>query len=552
MKTKYSRPMWGGSLQSMQDAFTPEDLSTDEIMIQKTTEKFVTNTILANMEQAETHDYTFAKDAFQEAGSLGLQAVEIPEAYGGFGLGKHVAGLVAEGIGNGGGSFSVAFNIHAGVGTTPFIYYGTEEQKATYLPKLGSGEWVGAYALTEPSAGSDALKGKARATWNDQDGVWQLTGEKQWITNAHIADVYVVFANSDEGMTAFIVERTQDGVTLGPEEKKMGINGSSTATLLLEDVVVNPDRVLGEIGQGHKIALNTLNLARLKLAFNNIGASKRALKLSVNYGLERKQFQQSLVNFPLIQEKLANMNTALFGVESFAYGTAGSVENALASSEGMNSSSIVRAFIPDCAMCKTYASEVLGEISDEAVQIHGGYGFMQEYEVERLYRDARINRIFEGTNEINRMASAKALLKQDVHVNENPISDTDVNGQWIAATERIMSEVLEGLSLTDEVSEKQEVLRMVADSFATVAVMRSSYTRTVKHPTELKEWMTRVICEEGYENVESNMTRLWLALDQPEEANRVKRQSRTPERSDLTKVKRKISERVIEAKNYIS
>lgn len=203
-------------------------------------------------------------------------------------------------------------------------------------------------------------------------------------------------------------------------------------------------------------------------------------------------------------------------------------------------------------MCKTYASEVLGKISDEAVQIHGGYGFMQEYEVERLYRDARINRIFEGTNEINRMASAKALLKQDVHVNENPISDTDVNGQWIAATERIMSEVLEGLSRTDEVSEKQEVLRMVADSFATVAVMRSSYTRTVKHPTELKEWMTRVICEEGYENVESNMTRLWLALDQPEEANRVKRQSRTPERSDLTKVKRKISERVIEAKNYIS
>lgn len=267
------------------------------------------------------------------------------------------------------------------------------------MPKIASGEWIGAYALTEPNAGSDALSAKTSAVLNEDGTAWKLNGEKQWITNAHMADVYVVFAKTNKGMTAFIVERTCEGVSIGLEEKKMGIKGSSTATLILEDVVIPAENVLGEVGKGHHVALNILNFARLKLAFGNIGTAKQAIGLSVQYGKERKQFQTELVDFTMIQEKIANMIIATYGAESAAYRTAGVIDEAIHESDEDLMKKMSQ-FAIECALNKVNASETLGHIVDEAVQIHGGYGYMQEYEVERLYRDARISRIFEGRTKL--------------------------------------------------------------------------------------------------------------------------------------------------------
>lgn len=302
-----------------------------------------------------------------------MLGIEVPEEYGGLSLNKKLSGLVAEKMGAG-GSFSVSFNIHAGVGTLPYIYYGTEEQKQKYLPKLASGEWIGAYALTEPNAGSDALNAKTTAVLNEEGTAWILNGEKQWITNAQVADVYVVFAKTNEGMTAFIVERSFKGVSIGPEEKKMGIKGSSTATLILEEVSIPAKNVLGTVGKGHHVALNILNMARLKLAFSNIGTSKQALNLSVNYAKQRKQFNRPIISFSMIQEKVADMAISIYGAES-AYRTAESLDNVFEPAVPLDERLKELAnYASECAINKVNCSEILGRIVDEAVQIHGATG----------------------------------------------------------------------------------------------------------------------------------------------------------------------------------
>ena len=500
--------------------FTPEDFTDDYEMIAKTTKQFLKLDVKPQLEKGLSIENQNVRVLFEKAGDIGLLGIEVPEAYGGFELGKMVAGLVAEIMGAA-GSFSVSFNIHVGVGTLPYVYFGTEAQKEKYLPKLTSGEWIGAYALTESNAGSDALNSKTTAVLNKEGTDWILNGEKQWITNAHLADCYVVFGKIAEGMTAFIVERTFEGVSVGPEEKKMGINGSSTATLILEDVKIPVGNVLGEIGKGHHIALNILNMARLKLAFANIGTAKHALHLSVAYAKERKQFSKALIGFTMIQEKVANMAVRIFGAESAAYRTAGEMDEALQSVDSVEELvRIVADFMIDCAINKVNSSEALDYIVDEAVQIHGGYGYMQEYEVENLYRDARINRIFEGTNEINRLAIAKGLLKK-IEKGQLWSAKNEVDNRTHALTrhygylvkaKQLIGIVVKALAgpLGESIEEEQEYLGLLASMNERLFIMESALLRTEKalikngeSEEKKKMLMSDVICEEGYRSIQT-------------------------------------------------
>ncbi|WP_376747286.1 acyl-CoA dehydrogenase family protein [Brevibacillus reuszeri] len=498
----------------MDTIFTPEDFSAEDQLMSKTTELFVKQDVAPYIPAMEQHDYEVATRLFRKAGELGLLSIEVPEEYGGLSLNKAVAGIVAEKMGFG-GSFSVSFNIHVGVGTLPYVYFGTEKQKLDYLPKLASGEWIGAYALTEPNAGSDALRANTRAVLNPEGTGWILSGEKQWITNAKLADVFVVFANTNEGMTAFIVEKGFQGVSIGPEEKKMGIKGSSTATLLLDQVPIPRENVLGVAGKGHHVALNIINMARLKLAFSNIGAAKQALQLAVSYGKVRKQFQKSLVDFTMIQEKIANMTLSIYGAESAAYRTAGLMDEASEASE--NQESLIKKladYAIECAMNKIYSSESLDSIVDEAVQIHGGYGYMEEYEVERLYRDARISRIFEGTNEMNRLTIAKMVLKKYEQgifslLEPDAKGQVDRNKQYLGLSKQLGVQILDTIFRTNlHMDKEQEYQRLLANMLMEIYVMESVLLRsekTVSKKGKQEPWrqaVTDVICEEGYKRAE--------------------------------------------------
>ncbi|MFO1443856.1 acyl-CoA dehydrogenase family protein [Bacillus sp. Bva_UNVM-123] len=522
--------------------FTPEDFHFEEVLIAKTAELFIKQDVSPKITAIEKHQYEATRKLFEKAGELGLLSIEVPEVYGGFDLNKKISGLVAERMGFG-GSFSVSFNIHVGVGTLPYVYFGDEKQKQEYLPKLASGEWVGAYALTESDAGSDALRPKTSAILNEDEVAWVLNGEKQWITNAHLADVFVVFAKTGEGMTAFIVERSFKGVSVGPEEEKMGIQGSSTATLILEDVVVPKQNVLGEIGKGHKVAMNILNMARLKLAFSNIGTSKQALQLALDYGKERKQFDNLLVNFTMIQEKLANMAVAIYGAESAAYRTAGELDDVIDSAD--NKEHMIKGisdFALECALNKVNCSEILGKIVDEAVQIHGGYGYMQDYEVERLYRDARISRIFEGTNEINRLTIAKILLKrysQDAFQGSFHMKckRSERNHQYFKLSRHLVNISLKAISNSGiNLELEQEYMRLLADMAKDIYVMESALLRTEKaskkngiENEKMKLLMTDVLCEEGYRQVEESAIEFISAA----EADEQKRKTRINEINNL-------------------
>ncbi len=485
----------------------PEHFSSEQKAYYETAFAFSRNEVLPKSAQIEAKDFKLLRDLLKKAGEIGLLGIEIPEEYGGLGLGVTTSCLVAEAK-TLHGSWSVTFGGHTGIGSLPMVWYGTPAQKEKYLPKVATGEWVCAYALTESVSGSDALGARTKAVKSADGKHWILNGSKQFITNAGFADLFMVFAKVDgEKFTCFIVERNTPGLTVGPEEHKMGLRGSSTCPLVFEDAKVPVENVLGEIGKGHKIAFNVLNHGRLKLGVGVLGGMKLQMTNVVTYAKDRKQFSTPIVQFGLTREKLARMAVAIYATESMAYRTSGLIDSKL---EGTDHKALdhdamvqraIEEFAIESSILKVFGSEALALVTDDAVQIHGGYGYIEEYPVERAYRDARINRIFEGTNEINRMLITGMLLKRTMK-GELPVFDVastvaeeldskslpKPKGNDALANETLAAEHVKRMALFSlktaaetfglELEKHQVVLSAIADIMMDAYALDSMITRT--------------------------------------------------------------------------
>ena len=499
-----------------EDVFTPEDLSEEQRQIAETAERFATEQVLAVADQVEAKEPGAMRALMLKAADLGFTAVDVPEAYGGLGLDKTTSAVLADRL-SALGSFSTAFGAHAGIGILPLVWYGTEEQKQRYLPRLAAMEWVGAYALSEATSGSDAMNIRTHAVLSDDGQSYVLNGEKMWITNAGFADLFTIFAKVIDRETgggkfsAFLVERTTAGLSVGKEEHKLGIRGSSTCALVLSDCRIPVGNLLGEAGKGHHIAFNILNMGRFKLGAGCVGGARRAVEIAVRYAKERKAFGKSIAEFGLIQRKIAACVTGLFVTESMAYRTVGMMDAALAqlapevAESPKEIQKCIEEYAVECSMLKVFGSEMLDEVVDELVQIMGGYGYVEDYPAERLYRDSRINRIFEGTNEINRLIITGWLMKRALsgklpllpaikrltdEMMQPPSFDSSDDEEALLAREAKVLASLRKITLLaagvasqrymTALGDQQEVMADLADCIMTVFALESTLLRAHK------------------------------------------------------------------------
>jgi butyryl-CoA dehydrogenase len=492
-----------------QDIFTVEDFSDVQRQIERTTVEFAEKHVLPQIAAIEAKEFEITKQLLRKAGSLGLMGIDVPEEYGGLQMDKVTSALIAEKIAIC-GSFSVSFSAHVGIGTLPLVWYGTADQKKRFLPRLASGEWVAAYALSESSSGSDAMNIRTQAKLSADGKHYLLNGEKMWISNAGIANLFTVFAKIDgEKFAAFLIETGTDGLTVGPEEHKMGIRGSSTCPLVLTDCKVPVENLLGEAGQGHRIAFNILNVGRYKLGAAAIGGAKYAFRAGLRYAKERIAFSKPIASFGLVQQMIADSAAGIYAGESLVYRVIGAIDASLAELDANSAATTeeiqkrIEEYAVECSIVKVWCSEMLERLVDQVVQLHGGYGYVEEYSAERAYRDSRINKIFEGTNEINRLIISGWMMKRAMQ------------GRLalLPAIQRVMDEIMAGpqpreelagelaehhlllanakkLSLFcagaasekfgAELADQQEIMGALADMIMEVLVLESAILRTEK------------------------------------------------------------------------
>ena len=549
-----------------EDVFTPEEFSDEHRAIARTTEDFWNREVVPNLDAIQHQEPGVMRAVLRKSAELGLLAVLVPEEYGGMEMDLVSAMIVAEGLARD-GSYAACHGSQAGIGLLPLLLFGTEEQKRKYLPKLASAEMVASYCLTEPHAGSDALATKTRAELNPDGTHYVLSGQKMWITNGGLADLFTVFAKIDgEKFTAFLVERGYTGVLPGAEEKKMGLKGSSTTAVYFDNVRVPVENVLGEIGRGHIIAFNILNIGRLKLGAFAVGGAKEVLRASVLYGKERKAFGHAIADFGMIRHKLAEMAVRIFASESMTWRVVGLVERA--------DTGVMQAaeeFAAECSYVKIFSSEMLDYVVDEGVQIHGGYGYHQDYAVERAYRDSRINRIFEGTNEINRLLATGMLMKraqrgrlplvEAVKRLQNDLLGGPASNSGESEESRMTANAkkaalfLLGIAYQkyfNDLENQQEIVAAITDVAMNAFAMESCLLRSRKN--SIGQDMTIVFVHEAMEIVESAARTVVAACSEGDELRMnlsiLKRFTKCDPVNAIA-LRRRIAERLLEAERYV-
>ncbi len=569
--------------------FTPEDISEEQKMMMETARDFVDKEIIPNVEEIDKQNFDLVIQKFELAGELGLLGTAVPDEYGGFGADFNTNTLLAMEMG-GAHSFGVTYAAHTGIGTLPILYYGTEEQKQKYLPKLASGEMKSAYCLTEPTSGSDALSARTTAVLSEDGTHYILNGQKMWITNGGFADILITFAQVDgDKFTCFIIPTDSEGFTRGEEEKKLGIKGSSTRALFLDNVKVPKENILGEIGKGHYVAFNILNVGRFKLGAMVTGGAKRYLTIAVQYANERKQFKRPISSFGAIKYKLAEMATRIFVTEAAVLRTSGLINDMeeRLQAEGMSySDSRVKAaeeYAIESSILKVFGSEMLDYVVDEVVQVHGGYGYSEEYPAARAYRDSRINRIFEGTNEINRLLVVDMLVKRSMK------GRIDLLGPAMGIQKELMSipsfgDEPEGLlakelkaireakkavlmvagsavqKFMQKLAEEQEIIMNVTDMIMDVYAAESAILRTLKYAkkegekaAEYYEAMTKIFVSDALERIFLNGKHAVAAFAEGDEMKLLQLGLKRFTKLDsinTTALRRKVADRLIEENKY--